>query len=164
MKGFFPDAGQNNVTYDLMRASALMGLDCRVAGPPGADFAIEAGVLDECAAIAASPGAGAVRVCATAEEAVAGADVVYADSWMSYGTAGAERAARLDALLPFQVTEALMAAAAPDAIFMNCLPAMRGEEQTAAVIDGPQSVVFDQAENRLHAQKALLAKLLVEGL
>mmetsp|Transcript_19468 Transcript_19468/g.58926 ORF Transcript_19468/g.58926 Transcript_19468/m.58926 type:complete len:321 (-) Transcript_19468:60-1022(-) len=155
---------QNNVTYDLMRAGALCGLDVRVAGPKGADFDIEPGVLEECAELTKAPGAGTVTVCDTAADAVAGADVVYADSWMSYGTVGAERDARLNALMPFQVDSALMKHAAPDAIFMNCLPAMRGEEQTADVIDGPQSVVFDQAENRLHAQKALLVKLLVDGL
>mmetsp|Transcript_4590 Transcript_4590/g.14642 ORF Transcript_4590/g.14642 Transcript_4590/m.14642 type:complete len:339 (-) Transcript_4590:61-1077(-) len=145
-------------------AGALCGLDVRVAGPKGADFDIEPGVLEECAELTKAPGAGTVTVCDTAADAVAGADVVYADSWMSYGTVGAERDARLNALMPFQVDSALMKHAAPDAIFMNCLPAMRGEEQTADVIDGPQSVVFDQAENRLHAQKALLVKLLVDGL
>ena len=107
---------------------------------------------------------GSVAVLDSAEAAVAGADVVYADSWMSYGVQGAERDQRLAALMPFQVTTDLMKAAKGDAIFMNCLPAIRGEEQTADVIDGPLSVVFDQAENRLHAQKALLVKLLVEGL
>ncbi|KAH8057981.1 ornithine carbamoyltransferase [Aureococcus anophagefferens] len=127
----------NNVTYDLMRAGALMGLDVRVAGPTGEGFDVEPSVLEECAALSAAPGGGAVTVCATAEEAVSGADVVTTD---------------------------LMTQAAPDAIFMNCLPAVRGEEQTADVIDGPQSVVFDQAENRLHAQKALLVKLICKEL
>ncbi|KAH8098122.1 ornithine carbamoyltransferase [Aureococcus anophagefferens] len=148
----------NNVTYDLMRAGALMGLDVRVAGPTGEGFDAEPPVLEE-SRRSAAPGGGAVTVCATAEEAVSGADVVYADSWMSYGIEGAARLA-LAALMPFQVTTDLMTQAAPDAIFMNCLPAVRGEEQTADVIDGPQSVVFDQAENRLHAQKALLVKLI----
>jgi len=100
----------------------------------------------------------------TAEEAVNGADIVYADSWMSYGIKGAERDRRMKALMPFQVTPELMSKASTSASFMNCLPAVRGEEQLASVIDGPQSIVFDQAENRLHAQKALLVKLLVEGL
>ncbi|EGB03944.1 ornithine carbamoyltransferase [Aureococcus anophagefferens] len=154
----------NNVTYDLMRAGALMGLDVRVAGPTGEGFDVEPSVLEECAALSAAPGGGAVTVCATAEEAVSGADVVYADSWMSYGIEGAARDSRLAALMPFQVTTDLMTQAAPDAIFMNCLPAVRGEEQTADVIDGPQSVVFDQAENRLHAQKALLVKLICKEL
>mmetsp|Transcript_23200 Transcript_23200/g.69493 ORF Transcript_23200/g.69493 Transcript_23200/m.69493 type:complete len:319 (-) Transcript_23200:33-989(-) len=155
---------QNNVTYDLMRAGALMGLDVRVSGPAGDGFSIERSVLDECAELCKAPGAGSVTVAPTAQEAVAGADVVYADSWMSYGVAGAERETRMATLMPWQVDAKLMQLAKPDAIFMNCLPAVREEEQTAEVIDGPQSVVFDQAENRLHAQKALLVKLLVDGL
>ena len=151
----------NNVTYDLMRTGAIMGMDVRVAGPSGEDFAIEQSVLDECAALsAASPDAGTVKVCETAEEAVDGVDFVYADSWMSYGIEGEEREKRFNQLLPYQVNSKLMSLAGPSAKFMNCLPAMRGEEQTSDVIDGPQSIVFDQAENRLHAQKALLVKLI----
>jgi ornithine carbamoyltransferase len=80
------------------------------------------------------------------------------------GVKGAERQERLTALGPFQVTSSLMAKAASGSKFMNCLPAMRGEEQTAEVIDGPSSIVFDQAENRLHAQKALLLKLITRTL
>ena len=151
----------NNVTYDLMRTGCIMGMDVRVAGPKGEDFAIEQSVLDECAELsAASSNAGTVQVCDTAEEAVDGVDFVYADSWMSYGVQGEEREKRFNQLLPYQVNSKLMSLAAPTAKFMNCLPAMRGEEQTADVIDGPQSIVFDQAENRLHAQKALLVKLI----
>ena len=133
------------------------------AGPTGFEWEIEPDVLAECAALFKEHG-GTVNVCKTAEEAVSGADVVYADSWMSYGIKGAERNRRMKSLMPFQVTPELMTKAAPSASFMNCLPAVRGEEQLASVIDGPQSIVFDQAENRLHAQKALLVKLLVEGL
>ena len=150
---------QNNVTYDLMRAGCLMGMEVSVSGPTGADFDPEPSVLEECAALSKTAGAGTASVVATAEEAVRGADFVYADSWMSYGVSGEARDARFATLLPFQVNEALMKLAKPSAKFMNCLPAMRGEEQTAEVIDGPQSVVFDQAENRLHAQKALLYML-----
>ena len=118
---------------------------------------MEDGVVQECEALGAANG-GRIEVCKTAAEAVAGADVVYTDSWQSYGIKQTEE--RIAKLMPFQVTESVMAQAKPSAIFMNCLPAMRGEEQTAGVIDGPQSVVFDQAENRLHAQKALLYKLI----
>ena len=151
----------NNVTYDLMRTGCIMGMNVRVAGPKGEDFAIEQSVLDECTKLSAvSPNAGTVQVCDTAEEAVAGADFVYADSWMSYGVQGEQREKRFNQLLPYQVNAALMKHAKPSAKFMNCLPAMRGDEQTAEVIDGPQSIVFDQAENRLHAQKALLVKLI----
>jgi len=148
---------RNNVTYDLMRSGALMGFTVAVAGPKGPDFELEDGVMQECEALAAANG-GKVEVCSTAAEAVAGADVVYTDSWQSYGIKQTEE--RIATLMPFQVTEAVMAQAKPSAIFMNCLPAMRGEEQTAEVIDGAQSVVFDQAENRLHAQKALLYLLI----
>lgn len=96
----------------------------------------------------------------TAQEAVAGVDVIYCDSWMSYGIAKEEEEKRKQMFMPFQVDSTLLKLAKPDCIFMNCLPAARGMEQTAEVIDGPQSVVFDQAENRLHAQKALLVYLM----
>merc|ERR1712083_1212587 len=92
----------------------------------------------------------------TAKEAVAGVDVIYCDSWMSYGIPKDEEEARKKKFMPFQVDAELLKLAKPDCIFMNCLPAARGMEQTAEVIDGPQSVVFDQAENRLHAQKSML--------
>jgi len=103
---------------------------------------------------------GGVKLFPTAKAAMAGVNVVYCDSWMSYGIPADEEARRKDLFMPFQVNAELMKCAAPDCIFMNCLPAARGMEQTAEVIDGPQSVVFDQAENRLHAQKALLVFLL----
>jgi ornithine carbamoyltransferase len=93
-------------------------------------------------------------------EAVRGADVIYTDSWMSFHVPQEALDSRIKALKPFQVDAEKMALGAPDAIFMNCLPALRGFEQTAEVIDGPQSVVFDQAENRLHAQKAIMITLM----
>jgi len=155
---------QNNVTYDLMRLGCVMGMDVKVAGPKGADYDPEGSVLDEIKVLSAVEGAGTAVVVGTAQEAVAGADFVYADSWMSYGIQGEERDTRMAALMPFQVDEKLMTLASPQAKFMNCLPAIRGEEQTAGVIDGPQSIVFDQAENRLHAQKALIAKLILRDL
>jgi ornithine carbamoyltransferase len=89
-----------------------------------------------------------------AAAAVAGADVVVTDTWISMGQAHAE--AKLAAMQPYQVDEALMARAKADALFLHCLPAHRGEEVTDAVIDGPRSVVWDEAENRIHAQKAVL--------
>lgn len=94
-------------------------------------------------------------------DGVANADAVYTDVWTSMGQEN-EEADRLDAFRPYQVNAGAMAAAKPDALFMHCLPAHRGEEVTDEVIDGPRSVVFDQAENRLHAQKAVLAKLITE--
>jgi len=95
-------------------------------------------------------------------EAVSGADVVYTDVWTSMGQE-AEAQARLAAFQGFQVTPEMLASAGPDAMFMHCLPAHRGEEVAAEVIDGPQSVVFDEAENRLHVQKAILVTLMGQG-
>lgn len=88
------------------------------------------------------------------QEAVAGADIVVTDTWISMGQAHAE--AKLAAMAPYQVTEGLMGGAAGDGLFFHCLPAHRGEEVVSAVIDGPRSVIWDEAENRLHAQKAVL--------
>ena len=145
----------NNVTYDLMRGGLMLGATVAVAGPQGEDFSMEKEVLDECAELKAKY-KGNFEVHSNARDAVRGADVVYTDSWMSYHIKKELADKRLETFQPFQVTKDLMGAAKPEAIFMNCLPAMRGMEQTAEVIDGPQSVVFDQAENRLHGQKALL--------
>jgi len=146
---------ENNVTYDLMRLAARMGYNINLAGAGN----IEQSVISECKALQDQTGS-SITVFKTAQEAVAGVDVIYCDSWMSYGIPKEEEEKRKELLMPFQVTSELLALAKPDCIFMNCLPAARGMEQTTEVIDGPQSVVFDQAENRLHAQKALLVYLL----
>lgn len=146
---------ENNVTYDIMRTAALMGFNLNLAGAGE----IEAKVWEEVKALSEKSGSKVQRL-ETAQEAVKDVDVVYCDSWMSYGIAKDEEENRKKMFLPFQVTGELMKLAKPDAIFMNCLPAARGMEQTAEVIDGPQSVVFDQAENRLHAQKAMLVFLM----
>jgi len=146
---------ENNVTYDLMRLAALMGFNLRLGGAGD----IEPSVLEECKKFQDKSGS-KIDVCKTAQEAMANVDVVYCDSWMSYGIPKAEEEARKALFMPFQVNGELMKLAKKDCIFMNCLPAARGMEQTAEVIDGPQSVVFDQAENRLHAQKALLVACL----
>ena len=95
-------------------------------------------------------------------QAAEGADLIFTDVWASMGQEE-EQSERRAVFAPYQVTEAVMSRAAPQALFMHCLPAHRGEEVTATVIDGPQSVVWDEAENRLHAQKALLEFLLVRG-
>ena len=150
---------QNNVTYDLMRIGCLMGMDVRVSGPDHPDFVPDPQVIEDCNFVT-SLGGGSAKVCATAEEAVEGADFVYADSWFSYGIPADKKEMRLKELMPYQVNSDLMNLAAHDATFLNCLPAVREEEQTAEVLEGPQSVVFQQAENRLHAQKALLYYLL----
>jgi len=147
---------KNNVTYDLMRLASVMGFTLNIAGPSGEGYNPEPEVVEECKKLCEKSG-GKVNIFSTCpEDACAGVDVVYCDSWMSYGIPTSELEERKAKFMPFQVNQAVMAKAKPDAVFMNCLPAARGMEQTAEVVDGPQSIVFDQAENRLHAQKALL--------
>jgi len=149
----------NNMTYDLMRMAALFGMEMNVACPSEAKYAPEAEVMEEVKTLSQASGA-KIQLIHEAKEAVQNADVVYTDSWMSYGIPASEEEQRKTIFMPFQVNAELMAVAKPDAVFMNCLPAMRGYEQTAEVIDGPQSIVFDQAENRLHAQKAIMLFLM----
>ncbi len=137
----------NNVLHSLVEASARFGLRLNVAVPPGSEP--NAGFVDW-----ARANGGRIEFKASAEDAVRGADCVVTDTWVSMGQE--HRARGHNIFAPYQVNEKLMALAAPDALFMHCLPAHRGEEVTDEVIDGPQSVVFDEAENRLHAQKAIL--------
>ena len=151
---YFGDA-YNNVTYDLMRMCAMFGWRMDVACPKAAKYSPEQIVLNEVSEISKNTGAN-VRVVNDAIEAAQGADVIYTDSWMSYGIPLKQEEERKKAFISYQVTSSIMKAAKSDAIFMNCLPAMREYEQTAEVIDGPQSIVFDQAENRLHIQKAIM--------
>ncbi|MDO8615436.1 MAG: ornithine carbamoyltransferase [Dehalococcoidia bacterium] len=148
----------NNVANSLCLAAALSGMHFRIASPGGYEMADP--VLRKAEALAAGSGA-SVELSAGPEEAVAGADVVYTDVWASMGQER-EAGARREDFAGYTVDAKLMSRARPDAIFMHDLPAHRGEEVTAEVIDGPQSVVFDQAENRMHAQKAVLALLLGE--
>merc|ERR1712064_199674 len=124
------------------RLAAIMGYNMKVAGCGE----IEDSVWHECGNLQDTSGA-VIRQCATAEEAVADVDVVYCDSWMSYGIPKEEEKARMELFMPFQANAELMKLAKPGCIFLNCLPAARGMEQTAEVLDGPQSRVFDQAEN-----------------
>jgi len=149
----------NNVARSLMLGAAMLGLDFRIASPR--DYGVEPDVVARAGALAAASG-GSVASLESPQEAVRGADVVYTDVWASMGQE-CEAAQRLEAFAGYQVDGALMAGAAPDAIFMHDLPAHRGEEVDEEVIEGPQSVVFDQAENRLHAQKAVLALILGQG-
>ncbi len=151
---YFGDA-YNNVTYDLMRMSAMFGWSMDVACPNGPRYSPEQIVLDEVAKLSEHTGAN-VKVVHEAIEAARNADVIYTDSWMSYGIPQEQEEERKKVFMPYQVTLPVMEAAKSDAIFMNCLPAMREYEQTTDVIDGPQSIVFDQAENRLHIQKAIM--------
>lgn len=137
----------NNVLNSIVEAAGLMKFNVRVAVPQG--YESDAGFIDRARAAGAK-----VTLHRDPREAVAGARVIVTDTWVSMGQTGAE--ARVAAMTPFQVNEGLMAAAAPNAVFLHCLPAHRGEEVTDAVIDGPQSVVWDEAENRIHAQKAVL--------
>ncbi|MEO8142544.1 MAG: ornithine carbamoyltransferase [Sphingomicrobium sp.] len=137
----------NNVCHSLIEAGSLMGFEVHVACPAGHEP--KADVLT-----AASARGLTVPIIRNPLEAVAEADVVVTDTWTSMGQL--DDGDRMVALEPYRVDEALMAAARPDAIFLHCLPAHRGEEVTDAVIDGPQSAVWAEAENRLHAQKSLL--------
>jgi ornithine carbamoyltransferase len=141
----------NNVAHSLMLTAGRLGMHVAVATPEG--YEPKAQVM-----AAASQG-GWISITNDPLEAVDGAHVVYTDVWASMGHEG-EKDTRLQTFPPYRVDEALMSKARPDAIFMHCLPAKRGEETTDAVMESAQSVVFDQAENRLHAQKGLLLTLL----
>ena len=137
----------NNVLNSIVEAAGLMKFNVRIGVPDGYD--------SDAAFIAEAARRGArVTTHRDAREAVAGAQVVVTDTWVSMGQPGGE--AKIAAMEPYQVNEALMAAAAPGALFLHCLPAHRGEEVTDAVIDGAQSAVWDEAENRIHAQKSVL--------
>jgi len=149
----------NNVTHSLMEAAALVGATMVVATPEA--HAPDPEVVDTARALATETGA-TVEAVRDPVEAARGADVLYTDTWLSMSDPVSEREARLMALSPYQINAALMSHAKPDAIVMHCLPAHRGEEITADVMDGPRSVVFDQAENRLHTASAILYAL-VEG-
>jgi ornithine carbamoyltransferase len=147
--------GANNMGNSYLLGGATAGMHVRVAAPPG--FQPDQEIVAAAQRIAAETG-GSAAVFDDPAVAAKGADVLATDVWVSMGQADAPE--RTAALAPFQVNEDLLALAAPGAIVLHCLPAHRGEEISAAVLDGPASVVWDQAENRLHAQKALLAWLL----
>jgi len=141
----------NNVFNSLLFLCALTGVRVRAACPPGYEPA--PAVLAACRALG-----GLVRVTTDAREAAEGADVIYTDVWISMGQE-AEREKRLEAFQRYQVTDTLLGFASPKALVMHCLPAHRGEEITDAVLDGPRSIVLDQAENRLHVQKGIVMHL-----
>lgn len=146
----------NNVCNSLLLASALVGMEMRAACPKG--YLPDQGVLERALDVAQKRGA-PLRVVEDPREAVEGADVVYTDVWVSMGMEE-EKQEREGTFRPYQVNETLLRNAAADAVVMHCLPAHRGVEITDDVLDGPRSVVWDQAENRLHVQKALLLHLL----
>ena len=137
----------NNVLASIIEAAGLMQFNVRAGCPqgyePDADFVAKA-----------RANGARIDILPDAAAAIAGADIVVTDTWVSMGQDHAE--AKIAAMMPFQVNEALMAKAKPDARFLHCLPAHRGEEATDAVLDGPQSMIWDEAENRIHAQKSIL--------
>ena len=151
--------GACNMAQSYLLAGATAGMHVRIASPEG--FTPAEQVVSDARAIAAATG-GSVALFTDPREAVAGVDVVVTDTWVSMGKE-TEKAKRLDVLGEYRVDSTLMGLAAPDANFMHCLPADRGFEVTADVIDGPQSIIWDEAENRLHAQKALLVWLLARN-
>ena len=140
----------NNVTYSLMLACKMLDITLTIGCPKQKAYSPIPKMLKKAK----------VNVTNSPTKAVAGADVVYTDSWMSYSIPVSEKKKRMKALKPFQVNQQLMSHAKENAIFMHCLPAKRGMEVTSSVMDSKQSVVFDQAENRLHTEKAILLKLL----
>lgn len=151
--------GNNNVTHSLMLGCATVGMNISVACPVGEEYAPQKSVRERATALAEESGS-VVEITQDAGSAVTDADVIYTDSWMSYHVPKEKEVERVEVFKPYQVNLALVEKAKPDVVFMNCLPAMRGFEQTMEVIDGPKSIVFDQAENRLHAQKAIMLFLL----
>jgi ornithine carbamoyltransferase len=146
----------NNVAHSLMLSATRLGVNFTIATPPG--YLPNQDIIAEAEGLAAVSGA-ALKITTDPEDAVQNANAVYTDVWISMGDEH-EADRRRKAFRKYQVNESLFSLAAPNAIFMHCLPAHRDEETTDAVIESPQSVVFNQAENRLHAQKALLLMLL----
>ncbi|WP_017595120.1 ornithine carbamoyltransferase [Nocardiopsis potens] len=152
---YFGD-GANNMAHSYLLGGATAGMHVRIAAPEG--YRPDPGVLARAEAIAAETG-GSATVLGSADEAAAGADVLATDAWTSMGQE-AEAADRVAPFLGFAVDDARLALAADDAVVLHCLPAYRGQEITASVLDGPAGAVWDEAENRRHAQKALLCFLL----
>ena len=152
----FSGDGGSNMAQSYLLACATAGMHIRIACPE--EFSPRPDVVADSDAIAASTG-GSVTVGTNPDELVSGAHVVVTDTWVSMGKE-AEKVERVKTFTPYQVNQALMAKADPEAMFLHCLPADRGFEVDQAVIDGPQSAIWDESENRLHAQKALMVWLL----
>jgi ornithine carbamoyltransferase len=152
----FVGDGACNMAQSYLLAGATAGMHVRIASPEG--FTPNATVVADATAIAATTG-GSIALFSDAREAAADSDILVTDTWVSMGKEE-EKAARVAVLGPYRVDADMMALAREDAVFMHCLPADRGFEVTADVIDGEQSIIWDEAENRLHAQKALLVWLL----
>jgi ornithine carbamoyltransferase len=145
----------NNVLHSLLLGAASLGMNVDAACPKG--YWPDPSIVEWAKGIAKGTGA-AINIMERAEQAVRGADVVYTDTWVSMGDE-AEKEARLKAFAPYQVNMGLFSEAKKDAVFMHCLPAHRNEEVTDEVMDSPRSVVYQQAENRMHAQKAIMVRL-----
>jgi ornithine carbamoyltransferase len=148
----------NNVAASLAQACTHLGTSFAIGTPPGYDLPED--IMEKVGDLAAENGA-TIEAFNNPRSAVQDADVIYTDTWVSMGQE-AETESRTAAMQPFQVNAALLSAAPQHAIVMHCLPAHRGQEITDEVADGPQSVIFDQAENRMHVQKAVLVKLLAD--
>lgn len=146
----------NNVANSLLHGCAKVGMNIAVATPKG--FECDAQIVEDAKKVANSTGAKIV-ITQDPAEAMKDADVIYTDTWVSMGQES-EKEQRIKTFMPYQVNSELMSKAKQDAIFLHCLPAYRGYEVTEDIIDGPQSVIFDEAENRLHAQKAVMAILM----
>jgi ornithine carbamoyltransferase len=146
--------GANNMAHSYLLGAAMAGMNVRIGAPAG--YLPDEDVVRRAKAYGTD-----VLVTSDATEAAAGTDVLCTDVWVSMGQTGAEE--RIRDLTPYALDETALAAASADAVVLHCLPAHRGEEIAASVIDGPQSAVWDEAENRLHAQKALLTWLLEQG-
>jgi len=150
---------RTNVTHSLLDASGKMGIHLSIGCPPGPEFQPDPGYFSR--ALKSAEGSGSrIQVLHDPRQAVAGADAVYTDTWTGYAIPPGEREGRQGNLSPFRVTSELMKLAKPEAVFLHGLPAWRGQELDAQVLDGPQSIVFKQAENRLHTEKALLMTLI----
>ena len=156
LKVAFVGDGENNVTHSLAVGCGKLGIDFRVANPKG--YSMTRKIVEE-AQIFAKKSGGKINEFLNPQQAVEGVDVVYTDTWISMGDEK-EKAKRLAAFKGYQVTKSLMNKAKPDAVFMHDMPAYRGNEVSAEVIDGPRSIIFDQAENRLHAQKGIMVFLI----
>jgi ornithine carbamoyltransferase len=147
----------NNIAHSLLLGASKVGMEVRIATPQG--YALPAQVVEQAREWASQTGA-TVVVGSDARQAVEGVDAIYTDVWASMGQE-AERETRLRTFRPYQVNRELVALAKPDVMILHCLPARRGEEITGEVLDGPRSIVGDQAENKLHMHKAILAHLMV---
>ena len=157
LKLSFVGDGNNNITHELLIGCSIVGIDVSVGCPKA--LVPQKWILDIALKKAKASGS-KINITDNPKNAVDNADIVYTDTWMSYHIPNKEKGKRIKLLKPYQVNTALMGNAKKDAVFMHCLPAMRGYEQAAEIIDGEQSIVFDQAENRLHMQKAIILKLL----